>query len=177
MKNNAFGISALLFTAVVDAADASAATPAAPLKTKKVQHTLTADERTKAQIMELAQEFHGFNVSDPEKKKFLTSEEIVGILFKVATDRRFITEYVMNEDGSDYIYDTDGNAETVQVDLIEREAEKVIAARAGNTAKVKVSAIKSQLAVAEAALMALGWTKEGGVLTPPATVPAETAGE
>ncbi len=142
-------------------------TTTAPVAAKKKQHTMTANEGTKAKIMELAREFHGYNVSDPEKKKFLTSEEVLDVLYVVATDRRHKVNYVYDEAG-EAVFDEDGQPVTETIDLIEVEAKRIIAERDAGRAANTVSTLSAKLAAAETALLALGWTKEGGVLTPPA---------
>ena len=63
---------------------ASAALAAAPAKPKKVQHTITLNERDKDWLKDLQGEFHGPQASDPEKPRFLSTDEAFSVLRTVA---------------------------------------------------------------------------------------------
>lgn len=167
MKATQFSIASVLLAAATGLPDGGngPATPAAPVTpTKPKQFTMTVDESDKSAIMQLASEFGAPMVSAPEKIKTLTSEEILSVLYTVATDRRFKTVPVMETigegDDAEEIQsrDEEGNLMFETVDLIELAAAKVLALRSNsraNSAGAKLAEKDRQLADAAAELEAL----------------------
>ena len=140
------------------------ALPTVEKKAVKKQHTLTARERDKQLIEELAQEFFGPSKSDPTKPKFLTSEEMVQILLMVATDARFKTVEVTDENG-EAVYDEDGVIITETIDRIEAAANVVIAERDAVDLEKQIEAAKALLAAAQERkdlLAKLNWSDKTG---------------
>lgn len=160
MKN----INSFLFLAsalVTDSATGGGATPpalpAAPAtveKAKKKQHTITVREEDKKFLNDLQGEFYGPQASNPDEKRFLSTEEGFAVILAVATDRRFTQEQAADDKGEP-VFDEDGNPVMVTVDRFEVEAAKLIEARGIRAKSAKVSNLQAQLEALKAELEAV----------------------
>lgn len=153
-------ITSLLMTSLVAPEDAPtggapAPAPAAPASTKQKQHTITVTESDKAFLKDLQGEFYGPQASNPDGKRYLSTEEAFHVLLEVATSNRFTTVEATDENG-DVVYDEDGNLVMERIDRFEMEARKLISAREfGRTSPTaKVSALEAQIAALKAELAA-----------------------
>lgn len=144
------------------AASAALAAAAAPAKPKKVQHTITVTERDKEWLKDLQGEFYGPQASDPEKPRYLSTEEAFSVLRTVAENNRWTKEQQSDEDGNP-VYDEDGEPVMIDVDRFEVVAKEIIAARefgrSSPSKKVseleaKIAALEAEIAAREAALAA-----------------------
>ena len=155
MKNNMNSFLALFTAASTDLATGGGATPApaAPAPAKKKQHTITVREGDKEFLNDLQKEFYGPQASNPEEKRFLSTEEGFAILLEVATDCRFTSTQAVDEAG-ELIFDEDSNPVMVTVDRFAVSAAKLIEARGVRAKSVKLSTLEAQIAALKAELAA-----------------------
>lgn len=125
------------------------------MKATKVQTTVTIRPEDKDLLKEIQNEFHGYNVSDPTKPKYLTTEEALELLLEVATDRRFKQVQSTDEESGELLFDDEGAPIMEPVDLFEITANRIIGDRQKRTRTSQVAAVKGQLSEATAELEAL----------------------
>jgi hypothetical protein len=143
-----------LFAALVDSATASGVPVEAVAPAKKKQHTITVREADKTFLNDLQAEFYGPQASNPEEKRFLSTEEGFAVVLEVATDHRFTYEPGIDEAGEPS-FDEDGNPVMVLVDRFAVVAAKLIEARGIKAKSAKVSTLQAQLEALKAELAAV----------------------
>lgn len=161
MKNNSFLRSALLLTAATAGAEATPgeASAAAPATTEtkkrkaKPQHTITVEENDKNFLKLIQDEFYGPQASNPDEKRFLSTNEAFSVLMQVATNHRFSYVQKVDEHGAG-IFDKDGQPEMDTIDNFEVEAMKIIEARDMSRKTATVSRLQAQIEALKAELAA-----------------------
>lgn len=147
---NMFLPSIALFNAIGNDSTASGPVTTAPVvveKAKKKQHTVTLRESDKAFLNDLQAEFYGPQASNPDEKRFLSTEEAFTVILEVATDfrtgMRQATEII---DGVETpIFEEDTTPRMESFDRFAIAAAKVIAARGVKARSAKVSSLEKQL--------------------------------
>lgn len=171
MKYNSFATRMFIMNALVETPSASG-TPdmeaaVAPARKSKAIN-ITVSETAKKFLEDFKSEFSGPSISDPEKPKFLTSEEAIDALIEAVTDRRISYVQSTDENGNP-VFDGDKQPVMEAVDHLAVSAQKQIDSREGTfragSAKDKLAKAEAELANTRALLASLGF-KDGHLPTP-----------
>jgi sulfur relay (sulfurtransferase) DsrC/TusE family protein len=88
------------------------------------QFTFGVTEKHKKELGELRKDFTRPAAVAKAPPVAMSEKELIEVLYKVASDRRFKVEIKKDENGAD-IYDADGILETETIDLFEKEWEAI----------------------------------------------------
>lgn len=166
---NMFSLPLVFMSAVTETPTGSGtpetpATPAPEVKAKrkaKPQHTITVEESDKEMLKLIQGEFYGPQASNPDEKRFLSTNEAFRIVMELATRNRFGPEVEMVQqvdDNGQPVFTDEENPVPVMVespvDNFATEAGKIIAARDMGRKTATVSRLEAQIAALKAELAA-----------------------
>jgi hypothetical protein len=173
---NMFLPSIALFSALTDTATGGGTPAEAPVAAKKKQHTVTLRESDKGFLNDLQKEFYGPQASDPDAKRYLSTEEAFQVILEVATDyrtgHRQAVEIVEVEgvETECLSFNEDGSPKIESFDRFAEVAARVIAARGVVRTSSKVQSLQAKIAALTAQLAAQAKTA-GVEFTPAETAP------
>lgn len=166
---NMFSLPLVLLSAATDltaggGAGTETPTPAPVEKAKrkaKPQHTITVEESDKEMLKLIQGEFYGPQASNPDEKRFLSTNEAFRIVMELATRNRFGPDVEMVQqvdDNGQPVFTDEENPVPVMVespvDNFATEAGKIIAARDMGRKTATVSRLEAQIAALKAELAA-----------------------